>query len=343
MESSPRRKSSGAWIWVPFTITLLLAALYTAYWYVARGILEDGIDEWIDDQRAQGLVVEYSGKELGGYPFRFALTVDDPVYGQPTGPKWQGQQLQLVMQPWDWYHVIIRAPGRNGFSLSNQENEDASLLLGPRSAGSLRWDNTGQIRQLSIALDEAGLAVEGDPVGELDAFEFHIRPAPGVPDMLQLETHWQRIELAETPPDDLALLGRTLGPSILRAELDGGVSAFSETGDLARAIELALSRGGELLVPQLMLDWGPASLGARGDLSRQGGELRGNAGVRIDRADELRAALATQGLLTDEARLAIDGLEAASTDGGFFPATLRGDGIYFLGQKQVDLPLEDYF
>ena len=71
--------------------------------------------------------------------------------------------------------------------------------------------------------------------------------------------------------------------------------------------------------------------------------MRGNAGVRIERADELRAALATQGLLTEEARLAIDGLEAASTDGGFFPATLRGDGIYFLGQKQVDLPLEDYF
>ncbi|MEM1150867.1 MAG: DUF2125 domain-containing protein [Pseudomonadota bacterium] len=341
MVKAKRQKSSGAWIAVPFIIAVLLVAAYTAYWYYARGILENGIDQWIDQQRAQGLTVEYNSRELGGYPFRFALTVESPMIGQPAGgPEWSADQLELIMQPWDWYHVIARSPGRNTFVLGPEEGDDLRVLLGRRSAASLRWDSTS-VTRFSLALDEASLAAGGEPVGELDDFEFHIRPAPGVPDLLQLETHWQRVELSETPPDNLALLGRSIGPSILRVELDGGVSALAETGDLAEAIELALSRGGELLFPQLMLEWGPASLGARADLRREAGELRGNAGVRIERADELRAALAAEGLLTDETRLAIDGLEAASADGGFFPATLRGDGIYFLGQKQIDFPLED--
>lgn len=343
MAEAKRKKGSGAWVWVPFVIAVLLVALYSVYWHVARGFLEDGIEQWIADQRAQGLVVEYSSKTLGGYPFRFTLTVDAPVYGEPTpGARWSADRLELIMQPWDWYHVIARSPGRNTVFLSPADGDNLRILLGRRSAASLRWDDTS-ITQFSLALDEASLSAGGDPVADIDAFEFHIRPAPGAPDMLQLETHWQRVELAETPPDDLALLGRTIGPSILRAELDGGVSAFAETGDFTRAVETALSRGGELLVPQLLLEWGPASLGAKADLKRDAGQLRGNAGVRIERAEELRAALAAQGLLNEEARLAIDGLEAASANGGFFPATLRGDGVYFLGRKQFDLPLEDVF
>jgi len=335
------RKSSGAWIWVPFTIAIILVALYTAYWYVARGILEDGIDQWIAEQRAQGLVVEYSDKRLGGYPFRFELTVDEPLYGEPApGARWSADRLELIMQPWDWYHVIARSPGRNTVFLSPGEGDNLRILLGRRSAASLRWDDTS-VTRFSLALDEASLGAAGGSVADIDAFELHLRPAPGAPDMLQLETHWQRIELAETPPDDLAPLGRTIGPSILRAELAGGVSAFSETGDLARSVELALSRGGELLVPQLMLEWGPASLGAKADLKREAGQLRGSVGVRIERADELRSALAAQGRLTDDVRQAIDGLEAASANGGFFMTTLRGDGVYFLGNKLFDLPLED--
>jgi len=35
------------------------------------------------------------------------------------------------------------------------------------------------------------------------------------------------------------------------------------------------------------------------------------------------------------------GRGAASANGGFFMTTLRGDGVYFLGNKLFDLPLED--
>ncbi|MEL6663190.1 MAG: DUF2125 domain-containing protein [Pseudomonadota bacterium] len=339
--ASTGKKRSGAWIWVPFAIALILLGAYTAYWYVARGILEDSVDQWIDNERARGAIVEYTEKRLDGFPFRFTLTVDKPIYGEARGPVWRGQELQMTMQPWDWYHVIARSPGRNTVALEGGEAEDVSLLLGAKSAGSLRWNPEGVIERISLSLDEASLAMSGDPLGALDDFEFHLRQVPSEPETLQLETHWQRVVLEETPPDEAAFLGREIGPSILRAELEQGASAYARSGDLLVALRHALNDGGALLVPQVLLEWGPASLGAKADLSREAGELRGAASVRIERADELRAALATQGLLTDETRQAIDALEAASTDGGFFTTSLRGDGVYFLGNKIADLPLED--
>ncbi|MEM9739420.1 MAG: DUF2125 domain-containing protein [Pseudomonadota bacterium] len=341
MALSTRQTGSGAWIWVPFAIAVILIGLYTVYWFLARGFLDEQIDVWIESERANGAVIQYSKRELEGFPFRFALTLNDPVYGSPDGQTWRGQKLQLVMQPWDWFHAIARAPGRSTVSLSHQDHEEISILLGPKSAGSVRWDQTA-VKQISIALDEVSLSFAGDPVADLDAFEFHLRPAPGFPEMIQLETHWQEITLGETPPGDAAVLGTVLGPSILRAELQEGVPAFNETGDPLAAIRAALNAGGTLNVPQIMLEWGPASLGAKGEVHRQDGELKGTAALRIERADDLRAALASQGLLNDDTRLAIDLLERASVNGGFFTVSLRGDGVYFLGQKQIDFPLEDY-
>lgn len=333
-------RRSRAWIFLPTLIGALIVAAYSAYWFFARGFVSDLVDTWIADQRAAGMVVEYDAKTVTGFPFRLTLNVDNPVLGDPrSGAQWRGDDLQMTMQPWNYYHIIARSPGRNMLDLGPALEDDALLLLGPKSATSLSW-NDETVTRASVALDEATFAWGSDEVAA-DDFQFHLRPAPGAADILQLELNWQRLDLGSLPLGDAALLGPEVGPSILRAELVGGPAAFARTGDPVDAISLALLDGGELLVPQLMIDWGPASLGAKADLKRVSGELRGSVSVRIERADELRNALRASGQLTDDVATAIDALEGASANGGFLMVTVRGDGLYFLGNQIAPLPLED--
>lgn len=328
----------GFWLFFPFILLALAIAAYSAYWAYARNQLDQGINAWIEAERAAGRTVEYSSKSLGGYPFRFALTVTDPVYAQPGGPRWQGEELHLVMQPWNWNHVIARSPGRNTVTPPLGRGQDIRLLVGSKSAASVSWNDAG-LRRFSLVLDEAALDTGDEAVGELDQFEFHMRPAPGSPDMLQLETHFQALRLAELP-EDVVPLGHTVGPSILRLEADKGMQALAMGVPAERFVQTVLDLGGEIRVPQILVDWGPADLGARGELDQSGGgEILGQVGLRIEQAEELRAALAAAGRLDDQTRQAIDAIEAASANGGFLILSVRADGLYFLGNRVVELPL----
>ncbi|MCI4645449.1 MAG: DUF2125 domain-containing protein [Hyphomonadaceae bacterium] len=329
-------------ITILFALVVIACLAWSAYWFIARSVISQGIDDWIEEQRVLGFEVDYASRELSGFPFRFVLDLEDPSYGMPAaGAEWRADALQIVMQPWNYNHAIARAPGRHKVQLSARQDDSVQAVLGPRSAMSLRWDSVG-IRQVSMALDEFSVQLAGDPAMEVDAFEFHLRPAPGVPEMLQLETHWQEVRLPGAPPDDMAFLGPVIGPSILRAELDQGVPAFAETGGDLIAVAVALRNGGELRVPQIMVEWGPAHLGGRLNLAAPDNQVAGSIGVRIEKADELRAALRADGQMTEELGIYIDALEAASANGGFLPLPIRNDGIYFLGNRVAEIPFDDY-
>ncbi|MEM7766016.1 MAG: DUF2125 domain-containing protein [Pseudomonadota bacterium] len=328
------RRALGWRIFAPLLVFVLIMAAYSAYWLWARAQLAKGIDDWIAAERARGMTVEFSDKRFGGYPFRFALTLDDPVYGDPRrSQRWQGETLQLVMQPWNWSHVIARSPGENRIF---DRGLEGWARLGPKSAGSLSWSEAG-IERVSIAVDDVAFDLAGALGGSASAFEFHLRPYPGEPDTLQLETHWQSIRLDRSVPG-LEPLGPSLGPSILRAEATGALSALAITPDLARWPASILRRGGEIRVPQVLVNWGPLDAGARTTLRRnEAGDLAGALGVRIENADRLRAALEAEDRLDTDLERAISALEAASTDGRFLDLSIRGDGLYLLGTQVIPI------
>lgn len=327
------RKRRGFWIFFPFFLFALLVAAYSAYWAWARSLLDEGIDAWIADERAAGRIVEYSSKSLGGYPFRFALNVEQPVYGDPrAAQRWQGESLQLVMQPWNWQHVIARTPGRNMLDI---EGESYSIDLGRRSAGSLSWTNEG-IRRISVAIDTLGAGNGRETLGRAEGFEFHLRPPPGEPEMLQLQTQWKLLELARPIPD-AEFLGNRFGPSILRAEASQAIPALETSGGIERLAGAILALGGEITLAQLELDWGPADIGARGRLDRNArGDIEGTIDVRVEDHERLKSALREHGRLDQQTETALDMVAAASRDGKFLSISIRNDGLYFLGNRIVD-------
>ncbi|MEO0465382.1 MAG: DUF2125 domain-containing protein [Pseudomonadota bacterium] len=340
MTATQPKKRGGFWLFFPFFLFLLLIGLYSAYWAYAKNLLDQGIEGWIEVERAAGHTVEYSNKSLGGYPFRFELTLDDPVYedDEIISTRWEGQQLQLVMQPWNWQHVIARSPGMNRIRTGG---EDISLLFGPKSAASLSWSGES-VRRFSLAFDEVAASANGEPVADLDDFQFHIKPAPDDPAMLMLETRWQSLGVKQPLPPEVADLGPDFGPSILRLEADQAFALLTAGYDASELVGEILARGGAVRVPQLVLNWGGSELGAKAELNAASGEIGGNVGVRIDGADAVRAAFQNPdgSASNPDAVQAINALEAASANGGFLTMTIRGDGLYFLGNRIVPADIE---
>jgi len=154
--SPPGKRRSRSWLYLPFIIFGLLIAAYTGYWFFAKGKIETGINDFLTQQKEAGAEVTYTSKRLHGYPFRFTLTVEDPHFANPENQiGWTGEKLQINMQPWNWFHYIIRSSGRNEIT-ANGENFTA--LLGPGSALSFGLDGTA-----GFTLDTADIVTaQGD-------------------------------------------------------------------------------------------------------------------------------------------------------------------------------------
>ena len=343
MTSPAPKKRSGFWLFFPFFLLAVVIGLYTAYWFYAKNLLDQGIDDWVALERAAGHTVEFSEKRLGGYPFRFELVVEDPVYEDdeivPT--RWEGQQLQMIMQPWNFQHIIIRSPGMNRIRTGG---EDVALLLGPKSVGSASWTSDG-VSRVSLSIDEVATSVNGDPVADLDEFEFHLRPAPDDSAMLMLETHWQALELKQGLSEEFATIGQAFGPSILRLEADHVFDLAKEgIGGDELAPEI-FRRGGEIRVQQMLINVAGADLGLRGKLQAFDGQSIGTLGVRLENAGALLGMIrmaAGDGM--DPQTLALlDDIQAASADGGFLEFDLRPDGLYRDGVLQIPVDLRGGF
>jgi hypothetical protein len=320
------------WIFAPLGLFSLLFALWSAYWVIARGELSKGIDGWIEAERANGAVIEYSDKTLTGYPFRFTLNVEAPRFESRQGLTWQGEELQLIMQPWNWQHVMARAPGRS--VVTDVDGIRHTAVLNRKSVGSASWDGTG-VKRLAVLLDEADLVVGGSAMSFRGA-SLNLSPTPGAPDDLRISGEWARLELAE-PPAEFAFLGTVSQPSRMIAEIEGFYPAFLSAGGNIERLPAELARAeGAVSLGQLLLNWGALKLGAKGEVDFAGGAGNGALNIRLDDGAGLKAELEAVGA-SDAAIAGVTALETMSKDGGFLTLTIKDGDVLFLGQPLATL------
>ncbi len=340
----PKRGASRGWLIAPFVFVAVVFGLYSAYWFWLRGQLEVGVDAWIEDQRRAGLEVSYSDKTLGGYPFRFALDVADPELADPAaGTRWRGERLQLVMDPLDvlWRFasgdqggkVIGRSPGAN--LVTTSEAGVLAVDIGRKSALSLVWDATS-VKRVGLTLDSVAATSDAGDVA-VDNLTFNLAPPPGAPDNLRLQAAWDAISLPR-PVQGAEWLGEDLQPGRVALEISQIFPALESQTALSRWVGLE----GRVDVAQVLINWGPAKLGLKGDVGlTRLLELDGTMSLRIEDGPGLRAALDEAGLLTEDAAQAIDILQAISEQGLFATASFQDGGVYYLGQRVADAPVAD--
>jgi hypothetical protein len=323
VEPSTTRKPSRFWLYLPFILLLILIAAWTAYWFIAKGQLDKGIDQWIADERARGAELEFSSKSLGGFPYRFELVVDDPVY-QPVGePRWEGEQLRLVMQPWNWQHVIAYSPGRN--LVTEPGGLRQTVTLDKTSAVSFSW-NSEHIERIGLQMGNASALIDGEAYAAT-GFSLNLKPRDGAEDDLMVALQWDRLTI-NAAPEGAEFLGDTIGPSRLIGEVRGFFPAWARSGGRPDRFHRALMQeNGAIEIAQGLLNWGPLDLGVKGDLTFDDGRANGELGVRIEEADALRDALEASGRLGQQENAMLTMLEASSADGGFLTFTVQDNEV----------------
>lgn len=327
------RKPNRFWLFAPFVLLVIVIAAWTVYWFIARSLINQGIDDWIAAERERGADIEYASRTMGGYPFRFELDLSDPVYAGPGEPRWEGERLRLVMQAWNWQHVIGFSPGRNVVSDGYAMRQ--VIDLDSKSAFSLSWDDES-VRRIGLQLDDAALLIEGEEYAVRQG-SLNLAPRPGAADDLMIAIEWQEVRLP-TAPADAPYLGDTIGPSRLIGEVRGFFPAWANAGGDPDFMYGALvDEGGAVELAQLLLDWGPLDFGAKGELDFSN-SVNGNISLRIENADALKDAMQASGHWSEQEETAVTALATASADGKFLTFSIRNGEVWFGPLKLATLP-----
>lgn len=307
---------------------LLLLITYTIYWFFMVGELRARTSEWIDQQRSSGQDISYSKTSLGGFPFRFVLRFETPsVSNAEEGWSWQAEELQLVAQTYNLQHILIFSPGDNLIRIKDQP--DTVITTGNNSVASLKLDDDFQPERFGMTLPEAGLSFG-------NTFEFGIRglglglePMPDNTENLMLKLAIEQVEIVRVP-EEMTFLGPSIDELIVWLEADNFYSLVRgeiSPGDW-RAAENALHlRRGEI-------DWGPLDAATKATIRfDEALNPYGTLGIHLEREDELRSALDSVGLLTDEVNLTIGAIAYLSQDNSFATVEVRDRTFYAFRKK----------
>lgn len=329
------RKKSNRWFIAVWAIVLLLFIAYTAYWFIARGLISQGVDDWVAAEKDRGAVVEYSQKKIGGFPFRFALQLDNPVYQTAEQPnlRWEGEKLQLVMQPWKWNHIIARTPGRNVVDDGNGFRHTA--YLGKGSAGSVSWTDDS-LNRIGLTFDDAEFQILGEDVKATD-FSLSARPLKGNPNDLDAAIQWDALTLPNDVPE-ISFLGNDVQASRAIVQIEGFFPAFAAAqGDFAQLPATLVAQGAEIKRGEFLLNWGPLKFLAIANLTAESGAWNGTLKFRIEDHEPLATAMTAAGY-PEEVQTYVGMIGVASQDDKFLELSVRDNDIFFLTQKIGKIP-----
>lgn len=109
-DPTPPRKRSRLGLFLPFVLAGLVVIAWTAAWFWARGEAQARMDAGVETLRRAGYQVSWKERSVGGYPFRFNITLTEARVREPSGwgleaPVLEGQAR--VSSPTSW---VIAAP-----------------------------------------------------------------------------------------------------------------------------------------------------------------------------------------------------------------------------------------
>lgn len=245
-------------------LVLLLAAIYSGYWFIGAAAVSKGIDTQIAAMQADGWSIETRDLTTKGYPSRFDTSASDLVVATPDQNLiWRAPFVQVNALSYKPNQVIAVFPNSQELEIDGNAFEIASDGL--KASGAFA---------ASTALDLANLTVQTGPLsvdtvaGTIISISNGIaalRPAGPTPN-----TYDAYIDL-----DDLILpeaLRRVIDPNgtlptvLTQATIDGQIT-------LDRTLDRhALTRGELPLIDALTLDgmtfsWGRVQLFAKGALT----------------------------------------------------------------------------
>lgn len=158
-------------MFLPLAIVLLLAALWTAYWFVASGIARDRLSAERAHLAEQGFTLICTEEKWGGYPFHFEVSCSSPILAQGGRAELRSGNLLLVAlayAPWQVVALLdgpttLTAPGLSPARINHE-----------RALVAVTLDKSGQ-----PSFSAEMRAVSADGIGKADKLMLFTRPAAG--------------------------------------------------------------------------------------------------------------------------------------------------------------------
>jgi len=294
---------------------LVLAALYSGYWFVGSRAVENGAQAAIADLQNQGWIVEIEDVSTRGFPSRFDTTATDILLVSPgDGFSYRAPFLQAFALSYAPNSVIAALPNEQKVRLGLQtidvaseglkasakveastsaELEDLTLESGPIQLSSDFGWNTGASKLISAVRQTSGVENTYDvyfDVDELmlpDAINQMIGSEAGLP------ASFDTIELD------------------LRTKLDKPLDRFvaEQNAEPPRPETIELRR--------LTANWGDATIEGRGDLEIGAeGTPEGRITLNVRSWDKLISALVSLGLIQEGIAPTVQNVADTMAQGG---------------------------
>jgi hypothetical protein len=251
---------------------VVLAALYTAWWFTLADKWRDGITRWTAAMEAQGWTVATGDLAISGFPGALRIAVPTPKMIDKAGNGWTGPAATLAVSPFAPLDPRFAASGHHLFALAGHAPVDieADSLTGHLTAarGGPRAI-TVEARQITtgaVILD--GFRVEAH---KLDA-----PPADGNAPVLSATAEIDRLAL---PEGAVPMLDHTLSVAHLALRLRGAIPS----GPPKEALAAWRDAGGTVEIDSLDLDWPPLAGAGSATLALDKGlqpELAGSVTLR---------------------------------------------------------------
>lgn len=325
---SDKTRTMRRWLIGTWVAAAIIMAGYYALWRYAAGAMETAVTDWVDDQRAAGLIVEHGEINRDGFPFFLRVNIETPHIKSPDVYAWRAELLSLDALPYDLNRLIFSPSGAQQF---------AADALG-------EWQYSGDDIRASIANDktrgwvfsmniQSVIATNADGAqARLAQLVYDLAPAADAPTTLTLNLIGTGYSFRDAQ--------REIAVESVETSLSVSQTGFLAGSDPATHWRRA---GGAVEIHGINAVINDARLSASGIIgldteNRPEGALT----TTIERPAGLAAALAASGALDpEEAEATIAGLTlAAMAQGGRIetPIKLHAGAATVAGVKVAELP-----
>ena len=252
---------------------------YSAFWYGVARSVPPALAAWQEAERAKGREADIALAAVEGFPFRIVARVPRGAWSAPDlkgAPGWRGENITIVMQPWNLDHAIVRADGPQDFSWSGEGDDKGS---GGRHQARVEADRAfasvvrrnGVPDRVAVDLEGARIATDLAPgplaFGRLQFHSRHVAPeaqatgdSPARPASVQVALDGERLDL---PAEWDAGLGRRVESFSLGLEVAGEIGEGPAREVAARWRDA----GGTLEFRRIAAQWGRVALSGDGTLA----------------------------------------------------------------------------
>jgi hypothetical protein len=280
-------------VFFPLIGVIVILVLYTAYWFFAAGKLHEEIKNFAAQSDSRDIVIGWNHLSRSGYPYRIAITFDQPSVRAPHTPEgwaWTASDIEADFLPYNLRHVVLKVDGEQRLHYNDLQGRPRRHLIRARAEGT--WASYSDIKDepfghLAIDISKLVAVQDGDAKGSLDSdntgerltagrLQLHMRPstnedapltvAPTTPDTSSYDIALQGDDMTVTDATPTAaVLGHNIKLIMVQARLRD--LPKSSSASLVKLSRNWLQKGGRLTVSDLRIIWGPLDLRAQGEIT----------------------------------------------------------------------------